>query len=147
MSNNTRVLGFDFGAKRIGVAVGNSETTTANGLCVLQAKNGKPNWDEVKSLINEWQPQRLVVGYPTQFDGSDITATKGATSFANRLQQKTDIKVELMDERLTSHEARALNKALKQDRVDDLAAQIIVQSWLNEKLNPPSTAMEVNLLK
>ncbi len=135
MVHNSRVLGFDYGTKRIGVAVGNLQTATANGLCVLTAKNGKPNWNEVKRLINQWRPQYLIVGYPTTFDGSEISATKGAVKFANQLQQQTHIKTEFIDERLTSHEARELNKELGRDRVDDLAAQLILQSWLNERVN------------
>jgi len=133
MVKTLRALGFDYGTKRIGVAVGNIQSLTANGVCVLKAKQGKPNWDEVKDLVNQWQPHYLVVGYPSQFDGSDITASKGAIKFANQLRELTQLNTELIDERLTSHEARNLNKALGQNRVDDLAAQLILQTWLNER--------------
>ncbi len=130
-----RVLGFDFGTKRIGVAVGNTITQSANAVTVIQAKQGKPNWDEVRALVKEWQPEKLIVGLPTQFDGSDITVTQQAAKFARRLAEQCQLPVEQFDERLTSHEARSINKTMNQssnkDRVDDLAAQIIVQSWLN----------------
>ena len=130
MPNNTRVMGFDFGEKRIGVAVGNCQTATANGVCVLHAKQGKPDWNEVRNLIRQWQPFKLIVGYPSSFDDTELPATKPAQKFANRLAHETGLPVTMVDERLTSREARAMNKELKQDRVDHLAAQIIVQSWL-----------------
>ena len=130
-----RVLGFDYGEKRIGVAVGNTTTFSASPVTVLNAKQGKPNWKDVDDLIKQWQPQKLIVGLPKQFDGSDITATKLSQKFARRLAEQTQLPIESFDERLSSREARNLNKEMKRDRVDDLAAQVILQSWLNHQSN------------
>lgn len=134
--NNITILGFDFGMKRIGVAVGQSVTQTARPLCVLQAAQGMPRWEEIAKLIKTWQPDRLIVGIPLNMDGSEQPLTQRAHQFSLLLEEKYKLPVSGMDERLTSVEAksRLFNeggyKALKNTPIDSVAAQLILQNWL-----------------
>ena len=130
---NSRVLCFDFGLRKIGVATGNSDTGTAAPLAILKAKDGKPDWHEVLSLMKDWQPQQLVVGWPINMDGSDSELSKRARKFASRLRQHCRLPVTLFDERLSSFAARQLAEELidHQGAVDAIAAAVILQSWLN----------------
>lgn len=138
MSSSTRVIAFDYGEKRIGVAVGQSVTGTANPLEPLKAQQGQPNWNEIEKLLNEWQPDYLVVGLPLNMDASEQLLTKRATKFSNRLHGRFGIQVKMMDERLTSVEAReqlfdsAGYKGLKNNSVDSHAACLILESWFRD---------------
>jgi putative Holliday junction resolvase len=128
------VLCFDFGMKRIGVAVGQTLTANARPLMVLSAQNGAPAWDQVSQLIEQWQPQALVVGLPLAMDGTESDITKAAKRFGNRLNGRYHLPVYTMDERLSSMEAEELQKSggVKTESVDSLAAAIILESWLAE---------------
>ena len=102
------IIGFDYGTKSIGVAIGQEITGTARPLKALKAKDGIPNWDEIKRILDEWKPDLLVVGYPTDLDGKDLeTITPRAKKFANRLHGRFGYSVEMHDERLSTKEARA----------------------------------------
>ena len=100
------IIGFDFGTKSIGVAVGQSVTGTASPLSALKAKDGIPNWDAIEQLFKEWQPERLVVGLPLNMDGSEQPLTQRAKKFGNRLHGRFGLPVSFQDERLTSTAAR-----------------------------------------
>jgi putative Holliday junction resolvase len=100
-------LGFDFGYKRIGVAVGQSLTATASPLITLDAKLGVPNWDAVLKLIVEWRPLALVVGLPTCIDDTEQYTTSASKGFARQLRRRFMLPVHLVDERLSTVEARA----------------------------------------
>lgn len=132
----TTLLGFDFGTKRIGVAVGQTVTGTARPLAVLAAKQGVPAWESVRALLETWQPEALVVGIPLNMDGSEQPLTLAARAFAAALETKFNLPVYGMDERLTSVDARARifdeggYKALKNASIDSVAAQLILQNWL-----------------
>ena len=128
------VLGFDFGMRRIGVAIGQTITATARPLDVLPALNGAPNWEDVSRLIEEWKPQALVVGQPLAMDGSFSDITKAAKRFGNRLNGRYHLPVFSMDERLSSHEAENMQRdgQARTQSVDSIAAAIILQSWLEE---------------
>src|SRR5690349_10976038 len=123
-------LGFDFGEKRIGVAVGQSLTKTARPLTTLMAKEGIPEWDEVTALIETWKPEAIIVGIPLNMDGTEQAVTHAARDFANRLRQRYSLTVYDMDERLSTREARAEiyaeggYKSLKKRPVDDVAARL-----------------------
>lgn len=138
MTNAQTILGFDFGLKNIGVAVGQELTHTANPLAVIKARDGIPNWDEIQALIEQWQPQLLIVGLPLNMDGSEQEMTAAARRFGNRLNGRFNISVEWQDERLTTFEAldqlgiHSKLQANKRDDVDRISAQLILQSWLNE---------------
>lgn len=129
------LLGFDFGSKRIGVAVGQELTGTARALITLNNRNGAPDWGAISRLIEQWQPAALVVGLPLNLDGSDHEVTRLARRFGNRLRGRYNLPVYTIDERLSSAEAEALlaeqGRYEKAD-VDKIAAQLILQSWLEQ---------------
>ena len=133
------VLGFDFGLKRIGVAIGQIITKTATPLPYLNAQDGAPKWENVKSLIEEWSPQLLIVGCPLHMDGSEQPLTKMAKRFGNRLHGRFNLPVEWVDERLTSYEAqlRADEQGYKLDsgekNLDSYSATIILEQWLSQR--------------
>ena len=133
------LLGFDYGTKRIGVAVGQDITRTVTPLTTLYCQNDNPDWDSIGNLIAQWQPDRLVVGLPLHLDGSTQALTERAQHFGNQLKGRYNLPVELVDERLTSHEAETElaargRKAAKAD-IDALAAALILQSWLDQQCN------------
>lgn len=136
------LLGFDFGTKRIGVAVGQTLTRTATPLLTLKATQGIPSWEKIGSLIREWQPDALVVGIPIQKPPNPQHITQLAQEFAKSLEQ-FGLPVHLMDERLTTKEARQQlfdkggYKALQKSAIDSFAAQLILETWLHhEPTNP-----------
>lgn len=126
------VLGFDYGDKRIGVAVGQTVTKTASPLLILRAHGGAPRWSEVTALLREWSPDALVVGVPTHMDDSEQPLTRKAVAFGRKLRERYRLPVFGADERLTTREARSLDGAAKKRHADDIAARIILQSWLND---------------
>jgi putative Holliday junction resolvase len=130
------IMGFDYGTKSIGVAIGQELTGTASPLRALKANDGIPNWDEIDKLLKEWQPDLLVVGLPLNMDGSEQEITVRARKFGNRLHGRFGKVVEFKDERLTTTDARALlfeqggYKALDKGSVDGVSAQLIVEAWM-----------------
>lgn len=130
------VLGFDFGLKSIGVAVGQTVTRQASALTAIKAQDGAPNWQTVEALLQEWQPDMLIVGLPLNMDGTEQPMTQAARRFANRLHGRFHLPVALQDERLTTAEARTTlfeqggYKALTKSAIDATAARSIVESWL-----------------
>ncbi len=131
-------LGFDFGYKRIGVAIGQRLTGHARPLSTLNAISGVPNWALVQALIDAWQPAAFIVGLPTCIDGKELYTTGAARGFARQLRKKFNIPVHLVDERLSTVEARAQlfaeggYRKLKTSEIDSLAACIILEQWLQE---------------
>lgn len=129
-------LGFDFGYKRIGVAIGQKLTGSASPLATLEAKQGIPNWDTVQKLLVEWEPSALIVGLPTCIDDSELYTTKAARKFSNQLALKFSLPVYLVDERLSTVEARSHlfakggYRKIKASEVDSIAACIILEQWL-----------------
>ncbi|WP_458734706.1 Holliday junction resolvase RuvX [Zobellella taiwanensis] len=134
------LLGFDFGLKSIGVAVGQELTATARPLTALKANDGVPDWGRIETLLKEWQPALLVVGLPLNMDGTEQDISRRARKFANRLHGRFGLAVELQDERLTTTDARARlfeaggYKALGKDAVDAVSAQLILESWMESRL-------------
>ncbi len=137
-SANDTFLGFDFGNKKIGVAVGQLSTKIASPLQTVRAVNQKPDWQVIGGIITEWRPAGLVVGVSRQDDGSDNPITQKMLKFVRQLQGRYHIPVYQIDEALTTFEA----KQLLFDEVnvcaaklwavqDQLAAQLILQTWLN----------------
>jgi|TARA_B110000444_G_scaffold224111_1_gene227066 putative Holliday junction resolvase len=130
-------LGFDYGTQRIGVAFGQSLTGTAQRVCVLKARDGIPDWDQIEALIGEWKPNLFVVGMPYNLDGSESELVVRAIKFANRLNGRFHKPSYSMDERLSSVEAAELaleenSGAKKRAAIDDIAAQIILENWFSE---------------
>ena len=139
------VLGFDVGARRIGVAVGNTVSGTARPIAMVAARDDGPDWDAVAALVREWRPDRLVVGEPLTLDGETQLATHMARRFAREAAARFALPVDLIDERSSSREAerrfahaRREGRARRRDAqaLDALAAQIIVERWLGESPLP-----------
>lgn len=137
MTKNSQILlGFDFGMKRIGVAVGQTITQTARPLMTLKAKQGIPPWETLDKLIKTWQPDALIVGIPLNMDGTEQPLTIAAQRFADSLKQRFNLPVHGIDERLSTKDARERlfaeggYKALQNGQVDSMAAQLILQNWL-----------------
>ena len=96
-------LGFDFGTKRIGIAIAQEVTGNANPLTTIKAKNHKPDWDMISKIIKEWQPDLLVVGLPLHMDGAEQPMTQAARRFSNQLNGRYQIPVSKKEERLTNN--------------------------------------------
>ena len=129
-----RLLGFDYGLKQIGVASGQTLTSSATGLTILKAVDGIPNWSQVEKLLTEWDPDLVVVGLPLNMDDSESELSGRARKFARRLQGRFAVEVEMVDERLTSREAKSMGREQgNQDltKIDHVAAALILQSWLD----------------
>jgi putative Holliday junction resolvase len=118
------ILAFDFGEKRIGVAVGNTITKTSEPLKIIQEKNQQDKFQAIEALIQEWQPQLLVVGLPTHPDGAEHEMTQKAKRFGNQLNGRFQKEVVWVDERYTSVSVDGGN--------DALAAQLILQQYLDQ---------------
>lgn len=132
------ILGFDFGLRRIGVAVGQSATCTASSLETV-SNGDKPDWAAIERLISEWRPALLLVGLPLGPGGEETDMSKMARSFGLALQRRFSLPVTYADERLSSRaaedrfaELRSQGQMRRKDarRLDAMAAQIIVEHWL-----------------
>ena len=132
------IIGFDFGKKFIGVAVGQEITGNASPLGSIKASDGIPHWDSIASYLKEWQPDFIVVGLPLNMDGSEQQLTKDARKFGNRVAGRFGIKVEFQDERLTTADAKAQlfsrggYKNLKKDNIDAESARLIIESFMEQ---------------
>jgi putative Holliday junction resolvase len=132
------VMAFDFGLRQIGVAIGNCLLGTTQPLPILKAKEGIPQWHELEALVEEWRPDLVVVGEPLNMDGSDSEMSARASKFARRLQGRLGLEVAMVDERLSSFEAKQLSREqghrgdFKKQPVDSVAAELILMSWLAE---------------
>jgi putative Holliday junction resolvase len=123
------LLGFDYGTKQIGVAVGQVITGQARELCTLKAQNGVPDWSQVEALIKEWKPDAIVVGLPLNMDGSPSEMSERAEKFARRLNGRYNLPVHTHDERLTTFEAKG-EGSYRDNPVDAIAAALLLQGWL-----------------
>lgn len=136
MSAPRLLLGFDYGTKQIGVAVGQAVTGQARELCVLKAQNGVPDWDQVARLVSEWQPDAIVVGLPLNMDGTPSEMSERALRFARRLQGRFNLPVHTHDERLTTFEAKGQRLhqgqrgGYRERPVDALAAALLLKAGL-----------------
>jgi putative Holliday junction resolvase len=133
------VLGFDVGARRIGVAVGSAFGSGARAVAVVDVHAAGPDWQRIEALRREWRPDGLVVGDPMTLDGGDQPIRKFARAFARELRQRTGLPVVMVDERNTSQEAaarfageRADGRRRRRDAelLDAMAAALIVERWL-----------------
>ena len=126
-------LGFDFGVKRIGIAVGQRVTGTATALCTVNARDHAPDWAQISALIKEWRPDALVVGLPMHADGTDSAITRAARKFAQQLEGRYRLPVYMIDERHSSQAAADLlaDEQNSKTGLDAMAARIILQDWLD----------------
>ena len=132
-----QLLAFDYGLKNIGVASGRSETGPATARSPLKARGGIPDWDQVAALLEDWRPELVLVGLPLNMDGSENELSTRARKFARRLEGRFGLKTELVDERLSSFEAkgevmaRGSSSDYGKHPVDGIAARIILETYLN----------------
>ena len=145
------LLGFDYGLKRIGVAVGQELTGTATALATIRATDGKPDWNAITKLIEQWHPDELVIGLPLNMDGTFHELSYKAQRFGNQLHGRYNLRAHFMDERLSSLEAERQLKNLRQvpvknarqkpsrkthkTDIDMMAAKVILESWLDQQKN------------
>ncbi|WP_411994419.1 Holliday junction resolvase RuvX [Agarivorans sp. DSG3-1] len=133
------VLAFDFGTKSIGVAIGQELTGSAKPLTAIKAQDGIPSWPLLEKLLEQWQPDLLVIGLPLNMDGTEQDITSRAKKFANRLHGRFGYQIAMQDERLTTVDAKEKlfelggYKALEKGTVDSLAAALIFESWCAEQ--------------
>ena len=139
MAAGTRTfLGFDYGTKSLGVSVGSTGSGLAQPVTTTRIHHGVPDWPVLDRLVREWQPDALVVGLPLNMDDSENAMTRAARRFGQRLHARYNLPVQWVDERLTSVDAKnAMVEARvpwrqRKPRVDRLAAQAILQSYLDE---------------
>jgi putative Holliday junction resolvase len=141
VSGPTTLLAFDVGARRIGIAVGNTVSMSASELGVLDVHASGPDWDRLDRWVREWRPDALVVGDPATLDGGDQPIRARARSFARELGRRYGLPVQQVDERTSSIEAAqrfAAGRAAGTRRrrqaadLDALAAVVILERWLAE---------------
>jgi len=156
MSTTHRIIGFDFGHKRIGIATGNLLTKTTQSLSTIKVKNGHPNWVRIKQIIQEWKPNRLVVGLPLSMGGIESEMSVSARKFGQQLQNLTGIEVVFVDERLSSYEAdtiirkishadKPISKRCIQYR-DNIAAELILHTYIDGQSDYINQIPEIKLL-
>jgi len=138
-TNSDTYLGFDFGNKKIGTAVGQTITTSASPLQTIRSINQNPNWEIITKLIQEWRPAGLVVGISKQADGSDNLITPRMLKFCRQLEGRYRLPVYQQDETLSTFEAKQMlfdevnvNVSRLWEVQDQLSAQLILQTWLND---------------
>ncbi len=142
-ADEATILAFDFGTRKIGVAIGNTLTRVARPLTTIESEASAARFDRIASLVDEWRPDMLVVGRPLHADGSEHEMTARAERFARQLSGRFGVKVALVDERFTTVVADAelagagvRGKDRKAAR-DAVAAQLILQSWFDETDRKP----------
>jgi len=130
------VIGFDFGTKYIGLAIGQTLTKTAKPLTSITNIDGIPDWKALKKIITEWCPNAFVVGIPLNMDGTTQPMTFYAQQFVTQLKERFNLPVYEIDERLTTVEARSQIfsskgfKGLTKSAIDSYAAKLILEDWL-----------------
>lgn len=135
------VLGFDFGTRNIGIAAGQSITKTTSPLPSIRAKDGIPDWTALEALMTEWKPDAVIVGIPLNMDGTESDMSRRARKFGKRLHGRFNIPFYEAEERLSSFEAKEWAQRLGHHGhygakpIDGMAAQIILESWLNAPQN------------
>ena len=132
------VIGFDYGASWIGIAVGQTLTAQARPLSAIKCfrQSQSPDWEAISRLLNEWKPQKLIVGLPTSEHPETKYMTDKASKFSRQLQGRFGIDAELIDERLTTREAYtiAIESGRRKSRpeIDSISAVLITETWLRE---------------
>lgn len=132
---NRRVMAFDFGTRRIGVAVGQEMLGSGQPVAMIPARDGIPDWNKIEKLIAEWAPDLVVVGLPLNMDDTENEMCARARKFGNRIHGRYHVPVEMVDERLTSFEAKddvmqaGGSRDYGRHGVDDRAAVLILETF------------------
>ena len=121
--------------KKIGVAVGQTETNTSSPLQIIFNNNDQVNWNEISVLLDEWKPELIIIGKPLNMDGSYSEIMKQVEKFYQKLKNTYDINLEYIDERLTTFEAKQILEDTDINQVDANAAKILIDNWfeINDK--------------
>lgn len=133
------VLAFDYGLKNIGVATGQSITRSASELKPIKARDGVPNWDEIAKLLKEWEPNTLVIGLPLNMDGTETGMAIRARKFSQRLHGRFGLPVSLIDERLSTREAKEIAARrghkgnYREAPIDSIAASVLLEDWWRQR--------------
>ena len=137
------IMAFDFGTQKMGMAVGQSLIESANPLALFPMKDGIPNWDELLKIVKQYQPNLFLVGLPLNMDETESELSTRARKFARRLRHQTNIETLMVDERLTTREARGELESYhaqgrKKVSADSIAAALFIESWYRnpEGVNP-----------
>ena len=133
----SRLMAFDWGLRNIGIAVGNSALGTSQPLTIVRARDGAADFSAIAGLIKEWSPDLLLVGEPLNMDGTEAEITPRARKFARQLEGRFNLPVVMVDERLSTREAKA--EQIERGHggnwgrqpIDAEAADIILRTWLN----------------
>ena len=129
------VMAFDFGTKNIGIAIGQEITNSSQTFYTVKANEGEPEWTQLDKVVFDWNPKLFIVGDPLNFDGSESDMKEKSDKFSNQIQKKYKIPVKLVDERLTTKEAK---ERIKEEvsmsfrssaDIHQVSAQIILESW------------------
>ncbi|WP_269913821.1 Holliday junction resolvase RuvX [Acinetobacter sp. HY1485] len=128
------IMAFDFGTQKMGMAVGQSTIESSNPLALFPMKDGIPQWDQLLKIVKQWQPDLFLIGLPLNMDDSESELSARARKFARRLRHQTNIDTWMVDERLTTREARDLQDQGRGKKVaaDSLAAALFIESWYRE---------------
>ena len=124
-----QIVAFDYGTKKIGVAVGQTETYTSSPLQIIYNDHEKTNWNEIRMLIDEWKPDLILIGKPINMDGTESEIMKKVDNFFKKLQKISNTKCEYIDERLTTFEAKEILGESKITELDAHAAKILIDNW------------------
>ncbi len=128
-------MAFDFGTKNIGIAIGQEITGSSQTFYTVKANQGEPEWTQLDKVVFDWNPKLFIVGDPLNFDGSESDMKEKSDKFSYQIQKKYKIPVKLVDERLTTKEARerikeGVDMSLRSSNdIHQISAQIILESW------------------
>ena len=125
-----QIVAFDYGTKKIGVAVGQTETYTSSPLQIIYNEHKKTNWSEINILIDEWNPDLILVGKPINMDGTESDIMKRVDNFFKKLEKISNVDCEYIDERLTTFEAKEILGEDRVAEVDAHAAKILIDNWI-----------------
>lgn len=129
------IMAFDFGTQKIGIAVGQTLIQSTNPLPLFPVKDGIPNWEQLLAIVEQWKPHLFLVGLPLNMDDSESELSLRARKFARRLRHHSNIYTLMVDERLTTRQAREKLKNFQQNgqakrvKTDSMAACIFIQHW------------------
>ena len=128
------VMAFDYGLRNIGIAIGQNITKSASTFYVIKAKEGEPDWIKLDSIVKEWEPALFIVGDPFNMDGTKSEFQKRISHFSTELKNRYKIRLHMMDERLTTKEAKERIKTesselKKSTNKHSISAQIILEDW------------------
>lgn len=126
-----QIVAFDYGTKKIGVAVGQTETYTSSPLQIIYNEHEKTNWNEINILIDEWNPDLILVGKPINMDGTESDIMQRVDNFFKKLKKTSNVDCEYIDERLTTFEAKEILGESRVADVDAHAAKILIDNWFD----------------